>query len=72
MEFKAILNTEIGLLYEAEIAGLGSFFHPVENKAREDVTLLQFLHPTAKAVGHVRNVVHNHAVSREIVLFPTP
>ena len=49
MEFKAILSTEIGLLSEAEIAGGGSPFHPAENKARQDVALLQSLRRTAKA-----------------------
>src|SRR6266851_5968523 len=54
MTFKPILNTEIGLLSEAEIAGRGSCFHPPENKARKDVALLQFLHHTAKAAGAIR------------------
>jgi len=55
MKFYAILNTEIGLLPEAEIAGRGSLLFPTENKTRQDMALLQLLHRAAKAAGANRH-----------------
>ena len=49
MPLKAVLDTEIGLLPEAQIAGRRSFFHPAVNKARQDVALLQCLRRAAQA-----------------------
>jgi hypothetical protein len=56
MQFKSVLNAEIGLPPAAQIAGRGSLFHPAENKARQNVALLQLLGCTAKTARGGRHL----------------